>query len=199
MRKQYTRVQYNAFGQKQCTKCGEYKETFDFHKYSKAQDNLKPWCKPCVRSYDLSEDDPKRKMPRKYLDGKMHCRDCEKYFFSESFTLRKGNTTRCNECAIIHQHKKTIKKHGITYERYIEIYNQQNGKCKICNNIETSYRSRLSIDHDHSCCPGSNSCGKCIRGLLCTSCNMALGSAKDSVEILQNMINYLKNNFSDII
>lgn len=192
MRKQYTRVQYNAQGEKQCTRCLGYKNISEFHKYSKAQDGLKPWCKICVKDYDLSENDSKRKMPRKYIDGKMHCRDCKKYFFSESFTLRKNNTTRCNECTIIHQHKKTVKKHGITYEQYLEMYRQQDGKCKICKEVETSYRSRLSIDHDHACCPGYNSCGKCVRGLLCTNCNMFLGNAKDSIELLENGILYLK-------
>jgi hypothetical protein len=64
MRKQYTRVQYNEQGEKQCTKCLGYKNISEFHKYSKAQDGLKPWCKPCVREYDLSEDNLKRKMIR---------------------------------------------------------------------------------------------------------------------------------------
>ncbi len=192
MRKQYTKVQYNAQGQKQCTKCLVYKETSNFHKYSKAQDSLKPWCKPCVREYDLAEDDPKRKMPRKYFDSKMHCRECNKYLNADSFTLRKSTNARCDECTIIHQHKKTVKKHGITYEQYLAMYEEQDGRCKICNDVEKSYRSRLSIDHDHSCCPGHNSCGKCIRGLLCSSCNMTLGNAKDSVEILEKMIKYLK-------
>lgn len=192
MRKQYTKVQYNKEGQKQCTKCLEYKGIEHFHKYSKAQDGLKPWCKPCVKEYDLLEDDSKRKMPRKYVDGKMNCRSCNKYFFSESFTLRKGNNARCNECTIIHQHNITIKKHGITYDTYTEMLNAQGGVCKICGSEEKSHRSRLCIDHDHACCPGYNSCGKCIRGIICSNCNMSLGNAKDNIDILQKMIDYLK-------
>ena len=31
------------------------------------------------------------------------------------------------------------------------------------------------IDHDHSCCPESRSCGQCIRGVICSGCNTMLG------------------------
>ena len=37
-------------------------------------------------------------------------------------------------------------------------------------------KERLVIDHDHACCPvGHNTCGKCVRGALCSRHNVHLG------------------------
>lgn len=51
---------------------------------------------------------------------------------------------------------------------------KQSGKCAICE-IEFSATVQFVIDHDHSCCDGKISCGKCTRGLLCTRCNLYVG------------------------
>jgi len=39
----------------------------------------------------------------------------------------------------------------------------------------------LQIDHDHQCCGGGGSCGKCVRGALCNRHNTALGGYEASV------------------
>jgi len=201
MRKQYTRVQYDSLGNKQCTKCGVYKTTSDFHKYSKAQDGLKPWCKPCVKEYDLLEDDPKRVMPRKKQGDLIHCRRCNKYMDESEFSLNKGRKYKgkqyatysyCKECKKYMGHLDVYRKYGgMTPEDYLAMEAKQNGVCRICEKDNNG--KRLMVDHDHSCCPGVNTCGKCTRGLLCKNCNWALGNAKDNVELLKKMIDYLSS------
>jgi hypothetical protein len=183
---------------KQCTKCKNFKVFSDFHKFAKSPDGYKHFCKSCVKEYDMAENDPKRVMPRKIEGSKIHCRNCKKYLDQSKFRMKPiANKpyflkNHCEECRIELQHRKTLKKHNMTLEKYLEIKKKQGDGCKICGNHESGYRTRLSVDHDHACCPGEPSCGKCFRGLLCHSCNMALGSVKDDINILQKMIEYLK-------
>jgi hypothetical protein len=197
MRKQYTRVQYSKDGLKQCTNCQEYKHISDFHKYSKAQDGLKPWCKVCVKKYDIAENDATRIFPRKIdADGNIHCRNCGEYFKEEDMKVSSQRQYKgmsyCVECAPLLKRTQTLKKYNLTLEDYHNLLQSQDFSCKICKQKDSTFRKRLSVDHDHSCCPGEGSCGKCIRGLLCHHCNAALGNAKDNVETLQKMIDYLK-------
>ena len=57
--------------------------------------------------------------------------------------------------------------------------------CAICGTMES-----LCLDHDHRCCPGRRSCGKCIRGCLCARHNRGEGYFK-TVEELLTMAAYL--------
>ena len=197
MRKEYTKVQYNDKGEKQCTNCREYKETLKFHKYSKAQDGLKPWCKVCVKAYDIKEGDATRIFPRKLNeDGKIHCRNCGGYFKEEEMKASSKSQYKglsyCTECSPLLKRVRTLQKYNLTLEDYHNLLQSQDFSCKICKQKDITFRKRLSVDHDHACCPGEGSCGKCIRGLLCHHCNAALGNAKDSIETLQRMIDYLQ-------
>jgi hypothetical protein len=66
------------------------------------------------------------------------------------------------------------KKYGITEDQFSAILEAQGGTCAICWAREPGGRN-WCVDHDHSCCPGKQTCGKCIRGLLCVNCNGKLG------------------------
>ena len=87
--------------------------------------------------------------------------------------------------------------YNITINGYEALLEAQGGVCAACHEQEKRIDKRigrprsLAVDHDHACCPGKRSCGKCIRGLLCSRCNPVLGEVEDSVELLQSMIDYL--------
>jgi hypothetical protein len=57
--------------------------------------------------------------------------------------------------------------YGITLIQYNEIFNSQNGCCKICGTHQSELKKALFVDHDHKT-------GK-IRGLLCHQCNIGIG------------------------
>lgn len=82
-------------------------------------------------------------------------------------------------------------KYGLTSEEYEEMLLAQDGVCAICHKYCLTGR-RLAVDHDRSCCPGKKSCGKCIRGLLCSNCNQGLGKFKDSRDLLLAVLTYLE-------
>jgi hypothetical protein len=173
---------------KRCTKCGITKKYSDFHKFSKSRDGYKHNCKVCVREYDMKEHDPKRVYDRKFQGTNIQCRWCKKYLDKSSFGKYK---TYCKKCSNKVGHTNNLKRFGLTPEQYIDLANAQNNVCKICGKEEKQNR-RLSVDHDHSCCSDQTSCGKCIRGLLCSHCNKVLGLVNDNIETLKKMIEYLK-------
>lgn len=81
--------------------------------------------------------------------------------------------------------------YGMTPEQYEQRVAEQAGGCAICGGSNASGR-RLHVDHDHTCCPGLGSCGKCIRGLLCSRCNTGIGQFRESPRILLAAIDYLQ-------
>lgn len=81
---------------------------------------------------------------------------------------------------------RRFKRHHISKEQYEKLINKHNGKCWICK-----VKKAIAIDHDHSCCPGSYSCGNCVRGVLCSNCNTAIGLFLENKSYLKEASLYL--------
>lgn len=78
-----------------------------------------------------------------------------------------------------------IQKYKLDRQQYEEICKKQKGLCAICpKKLEVGFSKHKHIDHDHE--------KNLVRGVLCGSCNLMLGHAKDSVETLRKAIKYLK-------
>ena len=93
--------------------------------------------------------------------------------------------------ALRENHLQRVFKVGLEY--YDAVLLAQSGGCAICGPKEPGgYQNRsFHFDHDRKCCPGKKTCGKCLRGLLCSECNTALGLVKENPERLQAMVLYL--------
>jgi hypothetical protein len=119
------------------------------------------------------------------------CEECQR---KAQTSWRASHRDRCNAASI-----KSRKKHpqkflktnrecswrraGIQLDflTFLDLLASQRFRCLICNAFLSV---SASVDHDHRT-------GQ-VRGLLCFSCNNGLGSFKDSVELLQRSLEYLK-------
>ncbi len=76
----------------------------------------------------------------------------------------------------------------MTLEQYEQILEGQNHTCPICSEVEPR---KWHVDHDHSCCSGRNSCGGCIRGIICERCNIHIGYIEKYLQNRESFDNYL--------
>jgi hypothetical protein len=83
------------------------------------------------------------------------------------------------------------KQYGITTDQYHAMLAAQGGLCAICDKPQNQLKRRMNVDHDHACCPGFGSCGKCIRGLLCSSCNTLLGRIESNLNRIKLIFEYI--------
>lgn len=71
--------------------------------------------------------------------------------------------------------KYRISSYGLTPESFNLLVHVQKNACGMCHE-PFEEGELIHVDHDHACCGVKNrSCGECIRGLLCHTCNIALG------------------------
>lgn len=101
---------------------------------------------------------------------------------------RRGNGrgSSCMDCS----HWRTVKSlYGITREEWDWLLASQDGRCKLCVELDTV---RLNIDHDHACHPAGRACKKCIRGMLCRVCNRMLGHIEAKPTLASRFSDYLE-------
>lgn len=105
------------------------------------------------------------------------CKDCKRVFRKRYRAKDKKNDPD-------YDRRTDLKRnHGLSIGDYDAMLSKQDGKCAIHGGVCKSGR-RLAVDHDHET-------GK-IRELLCGQCNQALGLLRESVEVFERAIRYLK-------
>lgn len=153
---------------KRCPACEAHKPHAEFGKNKSIKDGLSFYCKACSRAkfaaYKANDPSYAEKNRQRLRDLYADQPRYLDYLYRSKF--------------------------GISWERYQSILQSQGGRCAICNREPD--KQRLSVDHDHDCCPDkSKSCGDCVRGLLCSDCNFGLGLFRDNTELLHKAVAYL--------
>jgi hypothetical protein len=117
------------------------------------------------------------------MDGK-YCPRCKQTLpldeFAADGSRKDGKAAYClidDKC----------RKYGISRSRYLSMLSLQGGKCAFpgCDRVPDE------IDHDHLCCSKKQGCEKCVRAILCSKHNLALGQFSDDAEQMRQAINYL--------
>lgn len=104
----------------------------------------------------------------------------------------RGGCVACAIASLAHRraddpdrHRTLSKRHQLQYqykmtlEEYEAMLVAQDGHCATCPITPEQNGRALDVDHDHDCCPGKRSCGRCVRGLLCMECNKYMPKNED--------------------
>ena len=180
---------------KKCSRCKLELSSDKFLKDSGKQSGLTSHCRDCKKKQRLSEQGRKRSTnyysSKRYKELKkkhnqkpeIKKRIAEYAKTEKSLSAGRAHRSRpeVKESIKIWAKRYSLKKqYGLTLEEHQSMVTAQKSCCKICHRP-----AKLHVDHDHNT-------GK-VRGLLCLSCNMALGLMKDNTEVLSNAIKYLQN------
>jgi hypothetical protein len=195
---------------KQCSKCKEYKELDLFSNHKSTKDGKQSYCKSCDtanhRAYREANPEKKAAYQRAYREeNKEKAKAYWRAYYAanpekvaeKNRAYREANPEKVAEIQRAYREanpekvaeRQRVCRYNLTNERYQKLLEEQNNRCEIC--LKPFAGRAAHIDHDHVCCPGTKSCGKCIRGLLCGNCNKMLGFSEDGAEILQSAMNYL--------
>ena len=195
---------------KTCNRCGTLKDLDEFSRDKTRKDGYQTICKACIRERTQENTisienngyirtiEQRRRMSsshRGQIPWNKGTGGCKNGHDPSLYVCLPSGVFVCLGCKRINgkkyragnREKLSIKnrvaRYNMSLEELDELWSKQNGRCAICNG--TLDTKKYCIDHDHSS-------GK-VRGLLCSSCNTAIGLLKDSPEIICNAMRYLKN------
>ncbi|MDZ4827914.1 MAG: endonuclease domain-containing protein [Actinomycetota bacterium] len=160
---------------KTCKVCGKPKPLDEFYGNKRRRDGRRPECMSCnlaIRKAKYRED------PRKYIERvqRWQRENPERY----RAKLREYAESGKKKVADRKSHLK--RNYGITVEDYDRMLAEQGGGCAICAKAPRDDIA-LHVDHDHQT--------GVVRGLLCFTCNNALGDLNDDPERLYKAVTYL--------
>jgi len=193
---------------KTCSTCKRSKPAAEFHRCRTNHDGLNKRCKECAREFGRRHRAKHRqkvaKSKSEYASanaGKI--REYQRRWRAENSEHRRQyssnyqhkNRAKLNAQARSRANYKDYyerngrkchykKRYGITVAEYNRLLELQKGQCAICKTDHPGKGKRhFHIDHDHL--TGA------VRGLLCATCNLGLGSFRDDSALLRDAMIYI--------
>jgi len=177
---------------KTCAKCNKKQSINKFYTNKRQKDGYDYYCKECRKTSTLGSHRFGKKKPKCSLDG------CERGNYAKNLCRIHYERNRRNGTTNLVNYKREYyedinatyeevrrghlkRRFKLTLEQYQEM--AKNG-CEVCGKKALPHKV-LHVDHDHKCCPPKldkngyktavNSCGLCVRGIVCDMCNQAIG------------------------
>jgi hypothetical protein len=159
---------------KRCPNCGETKFASCFYRSSASKDGLQGWCKVCARiAVDACWDKNRERYQAKYRKPRIYgqCQHC-------TAPVRRS-AKWCDACRPL---ATRLQQYKLTIADFEQLKAKQHGRCAICERHPTD-EFGLVVDHCHTT--------GVVRGLLCGSCNKALGMLGDTSHALARALEYV--------
>lgn len=151
-------------------------------------------CKSCGKDKPFTAEFFVRRLDRPRGSGlRGKCLECESIknaeWVSRPEVKRRRNAMereRYRDPKRVQRKARYMYQFGMTIEDYDTLLEKQGGVCAVCKGEQSPPERRFCIDHCHL---SGN-----VRGLLCFSCNVAIGHFRDSEDLMLSAIKYLRAN-----
>lgn len=165
---------------KTCKRCGVSKPVNLFKRDTRYLDRVSSYCKACHAAASVAWQ---KANPDK-VNTARRLRYARKKEQINANRKKAYDPEKARALSIYYRYKMSIAEYNAILMRQ--------GGCAICHKSPIEDKRAFHVDHDHNCCSGVKTCGKCVRGILCHSCNVTLAAIEADPEWHQKAIQYLK-------
>jgi hypothetical protein len=175
---------------KKCTTCKIEQPLSEYRKDISRTNNIHPTCNNCNKEiqrrwYKNNKEKARDNSSKRYHENKDFINTKRKQLRKDNPELVRAKArAQYNPIASKVASWKNAGIKNMTYDRYLQMLDCQKSCCAICGGHQDKFKRKLCVDHNHET-------GE-ARGLLCDACNGGIGKLRDSIELLEKAINYLK-------
>ncbi|MFJ9138895.1 endonuclease VII domain-containing protein [Streptomyces sp. NPDC102256] len=175
--------------QRGCSRCKQNKPRAAFARNKSMRDGLQVYCRECSAEYYRQRQEAKGRTVRAKVlvpRGHKRCPQCQVARPHAEWERNKSSSdgwaSYCRECRAERNRISYFRrKYGLTPAELDAMVAEQRGICCICLTAPAEH-----VDHCHQT-------GR-VRGVLCFSCNAALGQFKDRPDAIRRAATYLEGN-----